>query len=170
MLALATVLVGGGVAASVVVKSFSVYMMDLARGYQFHPSSTSGFEDLDLSISTEILLGLVWVASSVLVAACLVYRDGHFRNLNFFSLFRSGLHCRPFLRYGERPPISQDPPHHRLSVTLPSAPLMPIMFLNPLTCHRDSPNMPTWYTRRAKIQETFLVFKIPPYATRRNTC
>ena len=118
MLALATVLVGGGVAASIVVKSFSVYMMDIARGYQFHPSATSGFEDLDLSISTEILLGLVWVASSVLVAACLVYRDGHFRNLNFFSLFRSGYtavpssdtaNARPYRKMPQPPPF-RDPP------------------------------------------------------------
>ncbi|KAI2501722.1 1-3-beta-D-glucan synthase [Fragilaria crotonensis] len=95
MLALATILVGGGVASTFVVKSFSAYLMDVARGYQFHPSETTGFEDFDLSISTEILLGLVWTASSVLVAACLVYRDGSFRNLNFFSLFRSNYTAVP---------------------------------------------------------------------------
>jgi callose synthase len=95
MLALATILVGGGVASTFVVKTFSVYLMDVARGYQFHPSETTGFEDFDLSISTEILLGLVWTASSVLVAACLVYRDGSFRNLNLVSFFRSNYTAVP---------------------------------------------------------------------------
>lgn len=89
MLALSTSLIGGGVAAAFVVKSFSVYMMDVARGYQFHPSVSTGFEDFDLSLSTEVMLGLVWIAGSVLVAAVVVYRDGTFSNFDITSLFRS---------------------------------------------------------------------------------
>jgi callose synthase len=88
MLSLAVILVGGGVVSGVALKSMHVYMMDVARGYQFHPPEK--FEDLDLSISTELMLGLLWLASSLLVAAACVYRDGSFRSVNLLSLCRRG--------------------------------------------------------------------------------
>lgn len=88
--ALASCIIGGGVAAGFLVKGLSVYISDVARGFQVHPPESSGFEDYNFSVSTEIMFGLVWIVSSILVASLLVYRDGNFRSLNLLALFRFG--------------------------------------------------------------------------------
>uniref|UniRef100_A0A7S1UZ62 1,3-beta-glucan synthase n=2 Tax=Grammatophora oceanica TaxID=210454 RepID=A0A7S1UZ62_9STRA len=89
VLTLATVMVGGALVSCLVIKSFHVYLMDVARGYPYTPDSQL-LDEYNFSIGTEIVLGLVWIASAVLVAATVVYRDGHFRNLDVISMFRSG--------------------------------------------------------------------------------
>ena len=81
---LTTILEIGGVAASLVVKPTLGYIMDVARGYPYYPN---GDEDGSFS---GFLLGLVWLASSLLVAATISYRDGDFKRLNVFSMFGQG--------------------------------------------------------------------------------
>jgi callose synthase len=95
ILTLATSLEGGAVAACFVLKSMLPYMMDVARGYPFYPNNK---EDEDLSplpLGKEILLGLVWIASSLLVVASIVYRDGHCQNFNILRMFRRGYTAIP---------------------------------------------------------------------------
>jgi callose synthase len=88
LLTLATSLEGGAVAACLVLRAMLPYVMDVARGYPYYPNSEE--IDVGLSLSKEILLSLVWLASSVLVAAASVYRDGSFRGVNVFGVFSNG--------------------------------------------------------------------------------
>jgi callose synthase len=84
ILPLAVTLVGGGVASSFLVKSFPLYIMDVALGYRFHPTTENVImKDSDLTLPNEILLSLVWIASSILLAACLQFRNGIFLFCHF---------------------------------------------------------------------------------------
>lgn len=101
ILTLATALKGGAVASCLVLKSMLPYLMDIARGYPYVSNtgdeSNAGAHALSLgsySKRQELLMGITWIASSLLVAAAVVYRDGHFRNLIVFGfLRRGGIHC-----------------------------------------------------------------------------
>jgi callose synthase len=72
------------------------YLMDIARGYPYYPNNIDNeASDTTIGLNTysvqqEVLLGLVWVASSLLVAAALVYRDGHYGNLNMVGALLQG--------------------------------------------------------------------------------
>mmetsp|Transcript_54913 Transcript_54913/g.164424 ORF Transcript_54913/g.164424 Transcript_54913/m.164424 type:complete len:2150 (-) Transcript_54913:26-6475(-) len=80
MLALATIVVGGGVSSSLVVTEVFPRVMDVMRG---NASSAEGTHSI-------MTLGLAWVVGCVLTAAALTYRDGHLHSLNFVAQFRSG--------------------------------------------------------------------------------
>jgi callose synthase len=110
MLALSTVLVGGAVAACFGMKSLDLYLMDVIRGYVLLPRETDEFSDFNLSLTTEFLLTLVWVSSSVLLAAAIVYRDGHFGNLNVIAMF-TGYHAVPSGAGGMSKPKRTTPRH-----------------------------------------------------------
>jgi callose synthase len=113
MVTLATILEVGGIAASVVLKPTCGYVMDVARGYPFYPSG--GEVEFDIPISKGLLLGLVWVAGSVLVAAMIVYRDGNFGRLDLVSLlFRQGYSRVPTGENGDvgKSIKSKAPPSH----------------------------------------------------------
>lgn len=69
------------------------YLIDVARGYAYYPYTSDSSPALP--IAKEILLSIVWLASSVLVAATCVYRDGGFRSLDVFALFRRGYTAVP---------------------------------------------------------------------------
>jgi callose synthase len=86
MLVLSTVMVLGAFAASLGMKTLDLYLMDVARGYQFHRRETPAFTVFNVSLSHEIIFSLVWIASSILLAASIVYRDGHFGNLNLSAM------------------------------------------------------------------------------------
>lgn len=90
------------------------YLMDITRGYPYYPTASAGqvvvahgavslaavatnMTDADATIASEtpfpsvqkeILLGLVWVASSLLVAATSAYRDKSFANFNLIDMIR----------------------------------------------------------------------------------
>jgi callose synthase len=64
------------------------FLMDVARGYPYAPSI--GKQTLEYTTRQDVLLGLIWVAASLLVGAAIVYRDGHFGSINFTRLFRNG--------------------------------------------------------------------------------
>lgn len=87
-LLLATIMEAGAVAACLVLKPMLPYLMDIVRGYPYYPHADDGTAP-DVSVAKELLYGLVWVASSLLVAASIVYRDGHVADLNPWRLFRS---------------------------------------------------------------------------------
>lgn len=101
MTALASCVIGGGVAAGFLVKGLFAYMADVARGFQFHPPEMSGFEDYDFSIPTEIMFGFVWLVCLISVSSLLVYRDGNFRSVNIFALFRPGYTSVPTTDRGD---------------------------------------------------------------------
>ena len=61
-------------AACVVAKNMLPYLMDVARGYQYYPKD-------DESGLAKIILCCVWIASSLLVIAAIVYREGNFESL-----------------------------------------------------------------------------------------
>ena len=86
MMVLSTVMVLGAFAASLGMKTLDLYLMDVARGYQFHRRETPAFTVFNVSLSHEIIFSLVWIASSILLAASIVYRDGHFGNLNLSAM------------------------------------------------------------------------------------
>ena len=72
------------------------YLMDIARGYPYHPNvGDETSENAGYSTRQEFLLSIIWVASSLLVAAALVYRNGHYGNLNVFGLFRHRYYAVP---------------------------------------------------------------------------
>lgn len=66
------------------------YLMDVARGYPYYSNVGDVTNDDTFSERQEVMLSLVWAASTLLVAAAMVYRDGHFGNLNVIGVFRSG--------------------------------------------------------------------------------
>jgi callose synthase len=63
-----------------------------------------------LPLTTEFMLTLVWVSSSVLLAAAIVYRDGNFGNLNVIAMF-SGYHAVPSGAGGMSTPKRTTPRH-----------------------------------------------------------
>jgi callose synthase len=79
---------GGAAAACLVLKSLLPYIMDVARGYPFYPNTDDPSQGLPFT--KEVLLSVVWLASSVLVAAAAVYRDLGFASINLLRLFRPG--------------------------------------------------------------------------------
>jgi callose synthase len=91
---LATIVEVGGISASLVLKPTVGFIMDVARGYPYYPNNA----ELDmggLGLERHLVVGLVWLAGSVLVAATIVYRDGHFGRLNLVSMFRHGYAAIP---------------------------------------------------------------------------
>jgi callose synthase len=87
ILPFAVILVGGGVASSFLVKSFPLYVMDVALGYRFHPSTENvTMKENDLSLSIEIILSFLWIASSTLLAALLQFRNGIFLFCHYFTV------------------------------------------------------------------------------------
>jgi callose synthase len=127
-LTLATSLEGGAVAACLVLRPLLPYLMDVARGYPFYPNNTDDdmyASDMDsfsatLSFRKELLFSFVWIASSFLVGAAIVYRDGSFANVSLVALFRQGYSVIPQTdvdatgrgpkRRTMLPPIHQNPP------------------------------------------------------------
>ena len=89
MVSLGTALEMGVVASSFVLKPTGVYIMDLIRGYPFYPDGDSDI-DSGLSLPSNVIIGLVWVAASVLLVAAIGYRDGDFRRLDIPAMFRRG--------------------------------------------------------------------------------
>ena len=65
------------------------YLMDVARGYPYYPRSDEAGGP-SLTVGKEIVLSLDWVASAVLVAAAIAYREGNFESLNPLGVFRRG--------------------------------------------------------------------------------
>lgn len=63
-------------------------LMDVARGYPFYPKDGDGHGNY--TSMHVFLLGLAWVAASLLVAAALAFRDGHFKNLSLVAAIRRG--------------------------------------------------------------------------------
>jgi callose synthase len=96
LVTLTTILEFGAIAAALVMKPLLGYIMDVARGYPYYPnggeSAVSGFT-----------LSLVWLASSLLVAATIAARDGSFKRLNVFSIFGHGYSPVPTADNGEGP-------------------------------------------------------------------
>jgi callose synthase len=123
-LAFATSLEGGAIAACIVVPSVLTLLTDVARGYPSQPNNVSG-SDVDslqslFASHRELLLGSVWVASSVLVGSVIIYRSGSFSAFSFVSLFRRGYSAIPQndldssnrepKRKSSIPPIHLNPP------------------------------------------------------------
>jgi callose synthase len=96
---LATIVEVGGISASLVLKPTAGLIMDVARGYPYYPNNT----DLDMGLGLErhLVVGLVWLAGSVLVAATIVYRDGHFGRVNLVSMLRHGYAAVPTTDNGD---------------------------------------------------------------------
>jgi hypothetical protein len=97
ILTIATALEGGAAASCFVLKSTLPYLMDIARGYPYVPNSgnesKNGAHSLSLgsySKQQELLMSIAWITSSLVIAAAVVYRDGHFRNLNVLGFLRQG--------------------------------------------------------------------------------
>lgn len=131
-LTFATALEGGAIVSSIVVPSVLTLLTDVARGYPSHPTAVSD-SDMDtfqmmLANHREILLGCVWIASSVLVGSVIVYRSGSFSSFNLSTLFRHG--------YSTIPQSDLDS-MHRASKRKPS---IPPVHLNPPVRH-DAFNM-----------------------------
>jgi callose synthase len=80
---LAASLEGGAVASSLVLQSMLPFLKDVARGNSYG-------EDTIPSAEKELLLGLAWVSSAVLIASITVYREGSFDCLNILKMFRFG--------------------------------------------------------------------------------
>jgi callose synthase len=123
VLCVATLLEAGALASCLGLKSMLPYLMDVARGYPYHPVNTDGVtSETPYSLQLELLFGLVWVASTLLVASALVYRDGHFRNLNVLRVFQNGYAAVPTADIDDErggnvrarkpvlPPLHQTPP------------------------------------------------------------
>lgn len=87
-------------AASLVLKPTAGYLMDIARGYPFYPDG-GGKIDFGVPLSSGVVVGLVWVAASVFVAAAIAYQDGDFRRLDPTALFRHGYSAVPTLDNGD---------------------------------------------------------------------
>uniref|UniRef100_A0A7S1ZKM7 1,3-beta-glucan synthase n=1 Tax=Ditylum brightwellii TaxID=49249 RepID=A0A7S1ZKM7_9STRA len=85
MLALATVLVGGGVAACCASPNLFPYLMDVARGYAYHPQDITILTEKILNFPPHITLGLAWVSGSVLTIVSLFIRDTDVRHFRLFS-------------------------------------------------------------------------------------
>lgn len=122
---LATSLEGGAFAACIVLKPMLVHLMDTARGYQSYPEESSTESDLGtfvtkLAAHKHLLLGCVWLASSLLVAASIVFRSGSFGSFSVMALFRRGYSAIPQAdaenaaratkRKNILPPLHQSPP------------------------------------------------------------
>eukprot|EP00567_Pseudictyota_dubia_P000459 CAMPEP_0197467590 /NCGR_PEP_ID=MMETSP1175-20131217/65644_1 /TAXON_ID=1003142 /ORGANISM="Triceratium dubium, Strain CCMP147" /LENGTH=2205 /DNA_ID=CAMNT_0043003667 /DNA_START=287 /DNA_END=6905 /DNA_ORIENTATION=+ len=90
MLALATILVGGGAAASFIVPDLFLAIEAVMHG---RPADSSLVSDRQLP--SNLVMGAIWVAGAVLSALVLFYRDGHFHALNFVAQFRSGYSSVP---------------------------------------------------------------------------
>lgn len=98
ILSLAVVFEAGALASCIGLKSMLPYLMDVARGYPYFPNndvSGDGTPSNPYSMRQELLMSCVWVASSVLVMAAMVYRDGHFRNLNPLRICWNGYDAVP---------------------------------------------------------------------------
>lgn len=87
------------------------FLMDTARGYPYYPNigdatsaSTHAVDLSTYSMRQELLLAFIWIASSLLVASAVVYRDGHFGNLNVLGLLRRGYTAVPQSAGKERSP------------------------------------------------------------------
>lgn len=102
-----------------------VHLMDTARGYQSYPEESSTESDLGtfvtkLAAHKHLLLGCVWLASSLLVAASIVFRSGSFGSFSVMALFRRGYSAIPQAdaenaaratkRKNILPPLHQSPP------------------------------------------------------------
>ncbi len=101
-MSLATVLEVGALAVSFVMRPTSGYLMDVARGYPFYPS---GGDDIvfGVALPAGVVLGLVWVAAGVLVAAAIGYRDGDFRRLDLTTMLRQSYSPVPTTNNGDAP-------------------------------------------------------------------
>jgi callose synthase len=100
MVSLATVLEMGVLALSFVLKPTSGYIMDITRGYPFYPNGGADV-DFGMPLPPNVIIGLVWVAASVLLAAAIGYRDGDFRRLDIPALFRKAYTAVPTTDNGE---------------------------------------------------------------------
>jgi callose synthase len=112
MVTLATILEVGAIAASLVLKPTLGYIMDVARGYPYYPNHNE-VEFAIPNMSKGLLMGLVWVAGSLLVAAAIIYRDGNFGRLDIMSLFRQGYTLVP---------SSENGAHQKARKKTPSSP------------------------------------------------
>lgn len=93
ILTMATILEVGAIAACIVLKPTSGFIMDVARGYPFYPKE---YEiNIGLPISEGLAMSLVWVAGSICVAAAMVYRDGDFSRFSLSPMIRNGYSLAP---------------------------------------------------------------------------
>ena len=84
VLSLATALEAGAFASCIVLKSLLPFLMDVARGFPYYLSI--GASTTEYSTRQDVLFGLIWIASTLLVGAAMVYREGNFRNINLISI------------------------------------------------------------------------------------
>jgi callose synthase len=113
VLTLATALEAGSIVSCIVMKPMLPFLMDVARGIPSEGNITAYY-----TTRQDILLGLIWIASSSLVGSVIVYRDGNFGAINFFRVFRSG--------YTPIPQSSNDHPRPTASVLAPLHHVPPI--------------------------------------------
>jgi callose synthase len=114
-LVFASVLEGGAIVSSLVLKTVTPHIMDVARGYPYYPKDEHGPFSFGLPIPTEVFLGLVWAAASLLVFAAIVHRDGHCSYLDFSTMFRQGYKAVPKTDLSgngmsSKPSLLRDPP------------------------------------------------------------
>jgi callose synthase len=105
MVSLATILEVGALASSFVLKPTIGYIMDIIRGYPFYPNGGADV-DFGMPLSSNTIIGLVWVAASVLLASAIGYRDGDFRRLDISAMFRRSYTAVPTSDNGESRKVS----------------------------------------------------------------
>lgn len=88
ILTFATALEVGVLASCIVMKSMLPFLMDVARGFPYYQSI--GNDTTEYSTRQSLLLGSIWIASTLLVGAVIVYRDGNFGSINLVGMLRSG--------------------------------------------------------------------------------
>lgn len=77
----------GAVVASFVLRPTAGYIMDIVRGYPFYPDGGSNVS-FSILLPSNVVIGLVWLAASLLVVATIGYRDGDFRRLDVSSFWK----------------------------------------------------------------------------------
>lgn len=83
-------MIAGGVATLALLFPLGPYLMDVARGYTYNPTQPNFLQHASFTLSAELVLALSWLVASILVASAIVYRDGHFQNVDLVSMFRAG--------------------------------------------------------------------------------
>lgn len=94
MISLATSVEGGVVASCTVLKSMLPFIVDIVRGYVAFPTDDEEVGTVN-NIEHHVFYGILWIVSSLLVAASIAYRDGHFENFNIVGMFKSSASLRP---------------------------------------------------------------------------
>lgn len=116
---------GGAVATGLVLKQMLPFLMEVARGNPYYPDAGDDDDGSQgepvVPWRKEIIFSCVWLASSVLVAAAIIYKDHGADSFNVLKLFRRGYSAIPTSdtdagsrRITGLPTVTRDPPSSQL--------------------------------------------------------